>query len=214
MDQPARSWSEFVGMTARDDAVVLDVEPRHYNADGGVLHGGIIASLMLHAAMTAAPQTRVLDCQINYLKSIKAGRAEARARVRRAGRRFTVIDTKLTGPEVLLANASWVLVTEEIDQAPVRAHQALALPAPAAEASPIGRLLDAFNAAAITHDNSQPLLCFLCLPYIIIISIIIGLFSHYHFCIDNKEINPKLKHTTIDFKKTTKSSNLLLKLPE
>ncbi|MDY6813541.1 MAG: thioesterase family protein [Pseudomonadota bacterium] len=170
MDQPARSWSEFVGMTARDDAVVLDVEPRHYNADGGVLHGGIIASLMLHAAVTAAPQTRVLDCQINYLKSIKAGRAEARARVRRAGRRFTVIDTELTGPdEVLLASASWVLVAGEIDQAPVRAHQALALPAPAAEASPIGRLLDAFNAnmakrlPGIAIERLQPGYCLLTL---------------------------------------------------
>lgn len=170
MDQPAQSWSEFVGMTARDDAVVLDVEPRHHNADGGVLHGGIIASLMLHAALAAAPQTRLLDCQVNYLKSIKAGCAEARARVRRAGRRFTVIDTDLTGPdEMLLASASWVLGATEMDQAPVRAHQALTLPAPAAEASPIGRLLDAFNAnmakrlPGVVIERLQPGYCLLTL---------------------------------------------------
>lgn len=170
MDQPARSWSEFVGMTAQDDAVMLDVEPRHYNADGGVLHGGIIASLMLHAALAAAPQTRVLDCQINYLKSMKTGRAEARARVRRAGRRFTVIDTDLTGPdETLLATASWVLAATEMDQAPVQAHQALTLPVPAAEESPIGRLLDAFNAnlakrlPGMAIERLQPGYCLLTL---------------------------------------------------
>jgi uncharacterized protein (TIGR00369 family) len=65
----------------------------------GVMHGGAIASLIdtavaLAIAATSAPEDRftTVELKINYLSSIRSGRARADARLIRNGRRIIVAE--------------------------------------------------------------------------------------------------------------------------
>lgn len=79
----------------------------------GVVHGGVIASLIDTAAAFAAitlleseESTTTIDLTIHYLRPLTTGRATARARVLRAGRRVLVISVEvLDETEALAATA-------------------------------------------------------------------------------------------------------------
>lgn len=92
----------------------------------GLLHGGVIASLIDTAAAFAAvtllepgQSTTTVDLTIHYLRPLTAGRATARARVLRAGRRMLVISIDvLDDAEALAATAltSYLRLTGDFPQ--------------------------------------------------------------------------------------------------
>ncbi len=68
----------------------------------GLLHGGVIASLVDTAAAFAAltmleesEQAATIDLTIHYLRSVTTGRISARANVLRAGRRLIFLDAEV-----------------------------------------------------------------------------------------------------------------------
>lgn len=79
----------------------------------GLVHGGVIASLIDTAAAFAAvtlletgQSTTTIDLTIQYLRPLTEGSATARARVLRAGRRVLVISVDvLNQSEALIATA-------------------------------------------------------------------------------------------------------------
>ena len=79
----------------------------------GLVHGGVIASLVDTAAAFAAvsmiepgQSTTTVDLTIHYLRPLTEGRVAARARVLRAGRRVIVISVDvLDKTEALVATA-------------------------------------------------------------------------------------------------------------
>jgi uncharacterized protein (TIGR00369 family) len=93
----------------------------------GVLHGGVTASLIDTAAAFAAmtllepgQSTTTVDLTIHYLRPLIEGRACARARVLRAGRRVLVISVDvLDESEALVATAltTYLRLTENLQEA-------------------------------------------------------------------------------------------------
>jgi uncharacterized protein (TIGR00369 family) len=79
----------------------------------GLLHGGVTASLIDTVAAFAAvtlleteESTTTIDLTIHYLRPLTAGRATARARVLRAGRRVLTISVEVFNEEeVIVATA-------------------------------------------------------------------------------------------------------------
>jgi uncharacterized protein (TIGR00369 family) len=95
-------------------AAILAVEVRdELRRNGGTTHGGAIASLIDTAAAFAimtllepGKSTTTIDLTVQFLRPLLEGRARARARVLRSGRRVTVVSVDVTGEaEVLLATA-------------------------------------------------------------------------------------------------------------
>jgi uncharacterized protein (TIGR00369 family) len=93
----------------------------------GLLHGGVTASLIDTAAAFAAmtllepgQATTTVDLTIHYLRPLTEGRAMARARVLRAGRRVLVISVDVFAEsEVLVATAltTYLRLTENLQGA-------------------------------------------------------------------------------------------------
>lgn len=83
----------------RRGAATLHIEAREeLKRNRGILHGGVVASLADTAAafavLTLSEQgqaTTTIDLTVHYLRPLAAGRATARARVLRAGKRILVI---------------------------------------------------------------------------------------------------------------------------
>ena len=81
--------------------------------NGGIAHGGVIASLIDTASAFAVmsrlepgQNTTTIDLTIQYLRPLSKGQARARARVLRSGRRVAVVSVDVTdGREVLAATA-------------------------------------------------------------------------------------------------------------
>jgi uncharacterized protein (TIGR00369 family) len=78
--------------------------------NNGITHGGAIASLIDTAAAFAimtllepGKSTTTIDLTIHYLRPLLKGQATARARVRRAGRRVTVVSVDVTDEAQMLA---------------------------------------------------------------------------------------------------------------
>ena len=93
---------ELLG-ASRGEAV-FSVELREeLKRNGGLMHGGALASLMDTASAFAvltllAPgeQTVTIDLQIHFLRPVFSGRVEARARVLRKGRRVATLSIDVT----------------------------------------------------------------------------------------------------------------------
>src|SRR5258705_4656259 len=88
-------------------ALKLNARLKHTN---GVVHGGAIASLIDTATAIAiitllAPRERVttVDLTISYLRPLTTGRARARARVLRAGRRLIAVSAEVSSDDGSLA---------------------------------------------------------------------------------------------------------------
>jgi len=81
--------------------------------NGGITHGGVIASLIDSASAFAVmsqlepgKSTTTIDLTIQYLRPLTKGKARAQARVLRAGRRVAVVSVDVTNDaEVLAATA-------------------------------------------------------------------------------------------------------------
>ncbi len=89
--------------------VVVDADERHLNPHGTV-HGGVLAT-MIDVAMGSAvaegtdgiPVT--VSLTVTYLEPGKPGRLEAVARVRKRGKRLTMIEAEVTQDGDVVADA-------------------------------------------------------------------------------------------------------------
>ena len=89
--------------------VVVDADARHLNAYGAV-HGGAIATLVdvamggaVAAAGAEAPVT--IEMKVTYLEPGREGRLRAEAKVRKKGRRITIVEAEVTQGDDLVALA-------------------------------------------------------------------------------------------------------------
>ncbi|HWT02421.1 MAG TPA: PaaI family thioesterase [Pyrinomonadaceae bacterium] len=95
----------------RRGAATLHIEAREeLKRNRGILHGGVVASLADTAAafavLTVAEPgqgSTTIDLTVHYLRPLSAGRATARARVLRAGRRVMVISVDVFDQNQALA---------------------------------------------------------------------------------------------------------------
>jgi uncharacterized protein (TIGR00369 family) len=102
-------FREHVGLQVDGDTVVVDAGEEHLNPHGTV-HGGVLAT-MLDVAMGSAvaedggeaPVTVALT--VTYLEPGRAGRLEATARVRKRGKRLTVVEGEVLQDGEVLADA-------------------------------------------------------------------------------------------------------------
>ena len=75
-----------------------------FKQNAGIVHGGVIASLIDSATafailplLNADERTTTVDLTISYLRPLTAGSIVARAKVLRAGRRLIVVSAELFG---------------------------------------------------------------------------------------------------------------------
>ena len=89
--------------------VVLDAGDEHLNP-GGAVHGGVLATMvdvaMGEAVRTTGGQSPVtVSLTVTYLEPGRPGRLEARARVRKRGRRLVVVEAEVVQDEDVVADA-------------------------------------------------------------------------------------------------------------
>jgi acyl-CoA thioesterase len=91
---------ETVDKEDGEAVATMDAGERHLN-DGGIVHGGAIATLA-DCAMGSAVCTTLddevpltVEMKINYLEPAKEGTLVATARVRRRGKRFIVVEAEV-----------------------------------------------------------------------------------------------------------------------
>ena len=114
---------ELLGITidtAEEDhaVVVLDVDERHLNP-GGTVHGGALATLAdtaMGAAVAAGTEEGerpvTVEMKVSYLEPGGPGRLVATAKVRKRGRRMTIleVDIEQEGDLVAFATATFTTV--------------------------------------------------------------------------------------------------------
>ena len=132
-------WARFLGieLDPRDPAgrLRLAYDTRLLNADGGVIHGGILATLLLDAARIETASTwepgmdltsiRPLDGQIVYLRPAREGEVTASAQLLRAGRTLAFAVSEIRDAQgQLVAQGQWAFahaggeVPETVPEAP------------------------------------------------------------------------------------------------
>ena len=106
-------WAKELGIqivhcSASDIKLFLPFIPRNLQAEGGVVHGGIIGSLLHDAALSLVAANvleadqdalRCLDFQVNYLKAAKDCDLTASACVLRQSRKFVFIQAEVLDTE-------------------------------------------------------------------------------------------------------------------
>ena len=118
------AFRELLGIEVTDKGdgrarLRLDAKDDHLN-EGGVVHGGAIATL-IDCAMGSAvasvfedEQPLTVETKINYLEPGSKGVLVATANVRREGKRFTVLETEVVqeanGQHVAYATGTFTLV--------------------------------------------------------------------------------------------------------
>lgn len=110
---------ELVAAERGAATVALDVR-EELTRMGGILHGGVIVSLLdtsaafaAHTMLESGSQTVTVDLTTHFLRPVSSGRIESRARVLRAGRRILVINAEVTDPTgVLIATATTTYVRQ------------------------------------------------------------------------------------------------------
>ncbi|RKZ11785.1 PaaI family thioesterase [bacterium] len=111
------------GFEAEDYVVELDIEPRHLNI-GGIVHGGVICSLLdtamarswLMAEGKGMLSAVTLEMKVNFLGSVKEGRLVARGRVVQRTRRTVFIEARVTDRTdrlIAAATATMMVYDEE-----------------------------------------------------------------------------------------------------
>lgn len=99
--------------------LTMKAGPKHLN-DGGILHGGAIATLA-DCAMGSALASKLEDeapltveAKVNYLEPGREGVIVAVGRVRRKGKRFTVLEAEVfqeeSGDHIAYATATFTTV--------------------------------------------------------------------------------------------------------
>ncbi len=92
----------------------------HLN-DGGIVHGGAIATLAdcamgsaVGSTLAEGEQPVTVEAKINYLEPGERGTLVAEARVRRKGKRFTVLEAEVTqqesGEHIAYATATFTIL--------------------------------------------------------------------------------------------------------
>ncbi|MGA9468925.1 MAG: PaaI family thioesterase [Candidatus Macondimonas sp.] len=120
-------WARFLGVEVNPDnasaRLRLAYDPRLLNADGGVVHGGILASLLhdaarLEVAAALAPEhaldaLRPLDGQIVYLRPARETDVIASARLLRLGRTLAFATAEVRDAQGnLVAQGQWVFALQ------------------------------------------------------------------------------------------------------
>ena len=93
---------------------------QHLN-DGGIVHGGAIATLAdcamgsaLASTLADGEQPVTVEAKVNYLEPGELGTIVADARVRRKGKRFTVLEAEVTqkqsGEHIAYATATFTIL--------------------------------------------------------------------------------------------------------
>lgn len=135
-------WADRLGIelkTASPEAVTLflQYDERNLNAPGGVVHGGVIGTLihdaghlLTHLHFPEVPSERVLalDIQVNYIAGAKETDLVARANLIRTTRALAFIDVEVDNPNgdcvarahTLFRIAPEAETIEELDSAPLR----------------------------------------------------------------------------------------------
>ena len=89
--------------------VVLDADDEHLNPAGAV-HGGVLATMIDVAMGTAVATTGgespvTVSLTVTYLEPGRPGRLEARALVRKRGKRLMVVEAEVLQDDDVLADA-------------------------------------------------------------------------------------------------------------
>jgi uncharacterized protein (TIGR00369 family) len=89
--------------------VAVDAGDQHLNP-GGAVHGGVLATMIDVAMGTAVATTGgespvTVALTVTYLEPGRAGRLEARARVRKRGRRLVVVEAEVVQDGDVVADA-------------------------------------------------------------------------------------------------------------
>jgi uncharacterized protein (TIGR00369 family) len=103
---------ELVSLDQGLASTALNLRPE-LNRNSGLVHGGAIASLIDTAAAFSAmtllsedEETTTIDLTIHFLRPLTEGRALARARVVRGGRRIIVVSVEVSDEtQVIVATA-------------------------------------------------------------------------------------------------------------
>ncbi len=100
--------------------LTMKAQERHLN-DGGIVHGGSIATLADCAMGSALASTLddeqpvTVEAKINYLEPGQQGVLVATAAVRRKGKRFTVLEAEVvqeeTGEHIAYATATFTTIS-------------------------------------------------------------------------------------------------------
>lgn len=108
------TFRDHVGLTVEQDEdgtsrVVVDAADHHLN-DSGAVHGGVLATLIDAAMGTAVSSTGgdapvTVSLTVAYLEPGRAGRLEARARVRKRGKRLMVVEAEVVQDGDVVADA-------------------------------------------------------------------------------------------------------------
>lgn len=116
---------EPLGFAGDDYVVALSVQPRHLNI-GGLVHGGVICSL-LDTAMARAffmadggrtLSAVTLEMKVNFLGSARGGRLEARGRVTHRTRRTAYVEGGVVdGEGRTIARATATMMIFDVGQA-------------------------------------------------------------------------------------------------
>ena len=101
------AWANLAGIEPGKESkleLFLPYDDKNLNSDGGVVHGGIIATLLHDTGYLLACDTfsevsganiDVLDCQINYIKAAKETALSAKANLIRQTRVLAFIDAEV-----------------------------------------------------------------------------------------------------------------------
>ena len=119
------AFRELLGIDIEERAggrakLLFRANEEHLN-DGGIVHGGAIATLAdcamgsaLASTLDDGEQPVTVEAKVNYLEPGAPGTLVAEARVRRKGKRFTVIEAEVTqqetGEHVAYATATFTIV--------------------------------------------------------------------------------------------------------
>ncbi len=107
-------FREHVALVVEPDGdgagvVTLEAGEQHLNP-GGAVHGGVLAT-MIDVAMGTAVRTTggespvTVSLAVTYLEPGRAGRLEARARVRKRGKRLVVVEAEVVQDGDVVADA-------------------------------------------------------------------------------------------------------------
>ena len=100
--------------------LVFRAAEEHLN-DGGIVHGGAIATLAdcamgsaLASTLDDGEQPVTVEAKVNYLEPGEVGTIVAEARVRRKGKRFTVLEAEVvqeeSGEHIAYATATFTIL--------------------------------------------------------------------------------------------------------
>jgi uncharacterized protein (TIGR00369 family) len=112
-----------IGIEERGDGrakLLFQAKEEHLN-DGGIVHGGAIATLAdcamgsaLASTLEDGEQPVTVEAKVNYLEPGEQGTIVAEARVRRKGNRFTVLEAEVTqqesGEHIAYATATFTIL--------------------------------------------------------------------------------------------------------